>query len=315
MSETEYLRTDEAAKLLGVHINTIKSWIKSGKLPAVRVGKLHRIPRRELEAQIKNIHRQRVHTIAIANQKGGVAKTTTTLNVAAGLAAKGKRVLVVDLDPQGGCSVMLGYDPSSLTKSLYDVLLFDEIKAREVIISTGAGFDLLPSNLDLAAGEFDLKQRMAAEQVLKFKLSFIEDDYDFILLDCPPSLGVLTVSGFNVAHQVLIPMATEPMALRGLQMLVKTIEKVRSYLNPDLMILGVLGTRYRPNTLSGREVMEALKSSTSAAGVRLFSTAIKDSVRFAESPSAKKPMVLFDPAHDGSKAYMQVVDEILASYA
>ena len=109
-------------------------------------------------------------------------------------------------------------------------------------------------------------------------------------------------------------MATEPMALRGLQMLVKTIEKVRSYLNPDLMILGVLGTRYRPNTLSGREVMEALKNATSTAGVRLFSTAIKDSVRFAESPSAKKPMVLFDPTHDGSKAYMQVVDEILASY-
>lgn len=314
MSENEYLRTEEAAKLLGVHVNTIKSWIRSGKLPSVRVGKLHRIPRRELEAQIRNLTHQRVHTIAVANQKGGVAKTTTTLNVAAGLALHGKKVLVVDLDPQGGCSVMLGYDPSSFSKTLYDVLLFDEVKAGEVIIPTGAGFDLLPSNLDLAAGEFDLKQRMAAEQVLKFKLSFIEDNYDFILLDCPPSLGVLTVSGFNVAHQVLIPMATEPMALRGLQMLVKTIDKVRSYLNPELMILGVLGTRYRPTTLSGREVMQALIAATSASGVRLFSTAIKDSVRFAESPSAKKPMVLFDPMHEGSKAYMQVVTEILESY-
>src|SRR6185436_2336116 len=107
MSETEYLRTDEAANLLGVHVNTIKSWIRSGQLPSVRVGKLHRIPRRELEAQIHKLDHQRVHTIAVANQKGGVAKTTTTLNVAAALALKGKRVLVVDLDPQGGCSVML----------------------------------------------------------------------------------------------------------------------------------------------------------------------------------------------------------------
>ena len=156
---------------------------------------------------------------------------------------------------------------------------------------------------------------MAAEQVLKYKLSFVQDGYDFILLDCPPSLGVLTVSGFNAAGEVLIPMATEPMALRGLQMLVKTIEKVRSYLNPDLMILGVLPTRYKPHTLSGREVMGALQSATKASGVRLFGAAIKDSVRFAESPSAKKPLVLFDPTHDGSRAYTQVAAEILDNYA
>jgi excisionase family DNA binding protein len=185
MSENEYLRTDEAAKLLGVHVNTINNWIRTGKLPSVRVGKLHRIPRRELEAQIRKLDHQHVHTIAVANQKGGVAKTTTTLNVAAALALQGKKVLVVDLDPQGGCSVMLGYDPSSFSKTLYDVLLFDEVKAHEVIMPTGAGFDLLPSNLDLAAGEFGLKQRMAAEQVLKFKLSFIEDEYDLFYWTVP----------------------------------------------------------------------------------------------------------------------------------
>src|SRR5258708_18147727 len=125
---------------------------------------------------------------------------------------------------------------------------------------------------------------MAAEEVLKNNLSFVENDYDFLVLDCPPSLGVLTVSGFNAAHEVLIPMATEPMALRGLQMLVKTIEKVRSYLNPDLQILGVLGTRYRPHTISGREVMRALEAATKESGVAPFTEDNKNKVRFTKNP-------------------------------
>ncbi len=194
------------------------------------------------------------------------------------------------------------------------MLMFDEVKPQDVVIATGAGFDLLPSNIDLAAAEVELKQQMAAEQVLKSNLAVPMDDYDFILLDFPPSLGVLTVSGFNAADEVLIPMATEPMALRGLEMLVKTIDKVRSYLNPDLKILGVLGTKYKPNTLSGKEVMQALEAAAKASGVRLFTTAVKESVRFAESPSAKKPLILFDPNHDGAKAYAQVTKEIISAY-
>src|SRR5579859_470553 len=192
MVETELLSTEEAANLLNVHVNTIRSWIEKGILPTVRVGKLYRIPRREIETLIKHPNKAGPHVIAVANQKGGVAKTTTTLNLAAALAQAGKRVLVVDLDPQGGCAVSLGIDPGSLSKTLYNVLLFDEVKPQEAIIPTSAGFDLLPSNIDLAAAEVELKQQMAAEQVLKHNRSFVQDDYDFLLLDCPPSLGVLT---------------------------------------------------------------------------------------------------------------------------
>src|SRR5579859_6364833 len=192
MGETELLSTEEAAQLLNVHVNTIRSWIDKGTLPTVRVGKLYRIPRRELEALIRLPNQPRVHIIAVANQKGGVAKTTTTLNLAAALAKHGYKVLVVDLDPQGGCAVSLGIDPGSLAKTLYNVLLFDEVRTQDAIIPTSAGFDLLPSNIDLAAAEVELKQQMAAEQVLKHNRSFVQDDYDFLLLDCPPSLGVLT---------------------------------------------------------------------------------------------------------------------------
>ena len=144
MSETEYLKTEDAAHVLNVHVNTIKSWIHSGKLPAVRIGKNFRIPRRELDTLIKQLADRAVHIIAIANQKGGVAKTTTTLNLAAALALQGKRVLVVDLDPQGGCAVMLGYDPNAFSHTLYNVLLFDEISAQDALVQTAAGFRPAP---------------------------------------------------------------------------------------------------------------------------------------------------------------------------
>src|SRR5919106_650836 len=190
MAENTYLTTEEVAKLLNVHSNTVARWIKSGKLPSTKIGREYRIPREAIENRVNRVA-SGTRIIAVANQKGGVAKTTSTLNLAAGLAARGKRVLVVDLDPQGGSGVSLGVATDSLNKTVYNVLISDEVGFPDIIMKTKFGFDLAPSNIDLAGAEIELKQLLASEQILKRKLEEILDDYDYVLLDCPPSLGML----------------------------------------------------------------------------------------------------------------------------
>ena len=191
MNNKEYLTTNEAAQLLGVHWDTVIRWIKNGKLPHTRIGWEYRIPRDAIEVQTRLVD-EGTRIIAVANQKGGVAKTTTTLNIAAGLAIRGQKVLVVDLDPQGGCAVSLGIANDALQETVYTVLMDDNVGFGDVIRKTSCGFDLAPSNIDLAGAEIELEQLLAAEQVLKRKLDVIVDNYDYILLDCSPSLGMLT---------------------------------------------------------------------------------------------------------------------------
>ena len=307
--EPFFLTTDEASRLLNVHPNTIVRWIKSGKLPASKIGSQYRIPREAIENRIQKAGNG-TRIIAIANQKGGVAKTTTTLNLAAGLAQKGKRVLVIDLDPQGGCAVSLGISTDSLSKTVYTALMNDNTTLGDIILKTSHGFDLAPSNIDLAGAEVELKQLLAAEQVLKRKLRDVVDDYDYILFDCPPSLGMLTINAFTAAKELLIPMSMEVLALRGLDMLAKTVAKVRSITNPDLVSLGILATKYDKRTLNSQEIFEALQQASQNAGIKMFNTYITHSVRFAESPNAKTPLILADPEHEGSKAYFQIVEEI-----
>lgn len=307
-----FLTTQEASDLLNVHQNTIIRWIKTGRLPSLRVGKQYRIPFHAIEAYLGTPRRNVSRVIAIANQKGGVAKTTTTVNLATALALKGKRVLVIDLDPQAGCAVCLGIDSSSLRQTIYDSLMLENVPLKEVIIKTGAGFDLAPSNIDLAGAEVELKQLLASEQVLKRKLEEdVLNEYDFILLDCPPSLGVITVNALTAADEVLIPMATEVMALRGLEMLLQTTRRVRTVLNPHLRILGIIVTKYDVRTTNSREVFDYLEQKCKQAGVHLFNTYIKSSVRFIEAPNTKLPLVLHDPDHDGSRAYMQIAEEVI----
>ena len=308
--DVEYLTTEEAARLLNVHVNTIIRWIKSDKLSASQIGREYRIPRQAIENRV-NRPPTGTRIIAVANQKGGVAKTTTTLNLAAGLAQRGRQVLVIDLDPQGGCAVSLGIPADNLNKTVYNVLMDDEIGFADIIMPTRHGFRLAPSNIDLAGAEVELKQLLAAEQVLKRNLDEIEDDYDFVLLDCPPSLGMLTINALTAARELLIPMAMEYLALRGLDMLAKTVTKIRSVTNPDLAYLGMLATKYDRRTLNSREIFAALRQASQAAGIHLFNPYITHSVRFTESPGAKAPLILVQPEHAGAKAYLAVVDEIL----
>src|SRR3954447_992447 len=310
MDNEKFLSTEEVARLLSVHSNTVARWIKSGKLPSTKIGREYRIPRSAIENQVSRVARG-TRIIAVANQKGGVAKMTTTLNLAAGLTMREKRVLVIDLDPQGGSGISLGIATDSLNKTVYNVLIDDEIGLPDIIIKTKFGFDLAPSNIDLAGAEIELKQLLASEQVLKRKLEEVIDEYDYILLDCPPSLGMLTINALTAASEVFIPMAMELLALRGLDMLARTIKNIRAITNPELRYLGMLGTKYDRTTLNSREIFEALQAAAQNSGIRLFDTYIPDTVRFKESPRYKVPLVVEHPNHEGAKAYMTVVEEMI----
>jgi len=310
MNDLSYLSTEEAAQLMNVHPNTIVRWIKSGKLPSSKIGREYRIPRDAIENKVKRAA-PGTRVIAVANQKGGVAKTTSTLNLAAGLAQRGQRTLVVDLDPQGGCAVSLGITTDSLNKTVYNVLLDEGVGFSDILMKTRSGFDLAPANIDLAGAEMELKQQLAAEQVLKRNLEEVLDDYEFVLFDCPPSLGMLTINALTAARELLIPMAMEYLALRGLDMLAKTVAKVRAVTNSELSYLGILATKYDRRTLNSQEIFEALQQASHQAGIQLFNPFITNSVRFTESPSSKQPLILADPEHEGSRAYQAVIESIL----
>ena len=309
-AEPTYLTTEEAATLLSVHPNTILRWIREGRLPATQIGKQYRIPQEAIRRRVGRAS-DGARIIAIANQKGGVGKTTTTLNLAAGLAQREKRVLVIDLDPQGGCAVSLGFSGDALDRTVYTALMDEQGALADVVLKTAHGFDLAPSNIDLAGAEVELKQLLAAEQILKHKLNPLLSAYDYILLDCAPSLGMLTINALTAAQELLIPMAMEYLALRGLEMLAKTVSRIRAITNPELRYLGILATKYDRRTLNSREIYAALKEASAQAGIRMFNVYVTHSVRFAESPNSKAPLLVVDPDHEGAKAYAQVVEEIL----
>ncbi len=248
--------------------------------------------------------------ISLCNQKGGVGKTTSTINLGAALAEFGRRVLLVDFDPQGALSVGLGVQPHQLDRTAYNLLMERGTTVDEILLKTPvAGLDLLPSNIDLSAAEVQLVGEVAREQTLARALAPVVDDYDFVLIDCQPSLGLLTVNALTASHGVIIPLECEFFSLRGVALLMETIEKVRERLNPHLKLEGILATMYDGRTLHSRDVYARV---VEAFGDAVFDTVIARTVRFPETTIAGEPITTWAPTSAGALAYRNLAREVLA---
>ena len=244
----------------------------------------------------------------IANQKGGVGKTTTTVNLAAGLSRVGQRVLVVDLDPQGNATMGSGVDKRKLELTVYDVLLENASIAEARTRADKAGYDIVGANRELAGAEVELVDLERRDQRLKTALAAVASDYDFVLIDCPPSLSMLTLNGLCSAHGVVVPMQCEYFALEGLSDLVNTIKQVHANLNPELKVIGLLRVMFDPRITLQQQVSEQLKAHF---GDKVFNTVIPRNVRLAEAPSYGLPGVVFDPASKGAQAFVAFAKEMV----
>jgi chromosome partitioning protein len=248
--------------------------------------------------------------IALCNQKGGVGKTTSTINLGAALADFGRKVLLVDFDPQGALSVGLGVNPMELDRTIYNALMERKVTADDILLKTNVtGMDLLPSNIDLSAAEVQLVGEVAREQTLKRVLDPLLPDYDVVLIDCQPSLGLLTINALTASHGVIIPLECEFFSLRGVALLIQTIDKVKERLNPQLELEGILATMYDGRTLHGREVLARV---VEAFGDRVFHTVINRTVRFPETTVAGEPITTFAPSSNAAAAYRDLAREVVA---
>jgi chromosome partitioning protein len=247
--------------------------------------------------------------VAVCNQKGGVGKTTTTISLGAALAEQGRRVLLVDFDPQGALSVGLGFQPHELDATVYNLLMQRGLAARDVIFKTNVdGMDLLPSNIDLSGAEVQLVHEVGREFVLARVLEPVVPEYDIIMIDCQPSLGLLTVNALACADGVIVPLECEYFALRGVALLMETIDKVASRLSPKLGMDGLLATMYDSRTLHTREVLAGV---VKGFGDKVYHTVINRTVRFPDASVAGEPITRFDPMSAGANSYRELAKEVL----
>lgn len=248
--------------------------------------------------------------ISMVNQKGGVGKTTSTINLGAALAEAGRKVLLVDFDPQGALSAGFGANPHELDLTVYNVMMDRKVEIHDVIHTTDIeNIDLLPANIDLSAAEVQLVNEVAREQVLATALRQVENDYDVILIDCQPSLGLLTVNALTASHGVIIPLICEFFALRAVALLVDSIEKVQDRLNPKLQIDGVLATMFDTRTLHSKEVLARI---IDAFGDKVFDTVIKRTVKFPDASVSAEPILSYASNHSGADAYRQLARELIS---
>lgn len=247
-------------------------------------------------------------TIAIANQKGGVGKTTTSINLSAALAAKGKKILVIDTDPQGNTTSGFGVDKNNLDDTIYELIL-GECSIQECILKDVVpGVSLIPSNVNLAATEIELIGVDKKEFILKKEVDWVKEQYDYIIIDCPPSLNLLTINSMTTADTVLVPIQCEYYALEGLSQLIHTVNLVKERLNPDLEMEGILFTMYDSRTNLSLQVVENVKNNLNQ---NIYKTLIPRNIRLAEAPSYGMPINMYDPKSAGAEAYLMLADEVI----
>jgi chromosome partitioning protein len=306
------LTTQEVADRLAVDKKTVLRYLRAGKLSGSRIGRDYRIPEGSVTTLLRRTNpavptSDQAVVTAIVNQKGGVGKTTTTLNLGAGLARRGRRVLLVDLDPQAGLSASAGIPVAHLTISIYQALLDETVDPIPIIHKTAAGLDILPATIDLAAAEVELVNVTLRELVLRDVLAKVRTRYDHILIDCPPSLGLLTINALAAADRVIIPLECEFLATRGLALLLRTLDRVKARLNRELHVEGILATKFDGRTLHANEILAELRANFPG---QVFETVIKQTVRVKEAPAAGLSIFDYEPNHDVAKAYLQIAEEV-----
>lgn len=310
MTMSRLMSTQEVAEYLNVDRKTVLRYLQSGKLKGRKLGRDYRI----YEDAVKQLiepgepgQTGEATVVALANQKGGVAKSTSVFNLAAALHRLGHSVLMIDLDPQASLSIMSGIDVARLKTSIYNLLIELGVDPKSVILKTPAGPDIIPSTIDLSAAELELERQYRPAEVLKNVVAALQDQYDYILIDCPPSLGNLTLNGLAAADEVIIPIQCEFLATRGLALLLATINKIKQQINRSIRVSWILPTMYHERTVHAREVLEELQASFPG---QVFSPPIKHTVKVKESPAAGISIIDYDPEGDVSLAYMALAKEV-----